>query len=547
MNLLEEEVKSQSQNQNNNIIKMAIAAIVVLVIIAIAVFSYSKYLQSKQFKFVLNSESKRITAGLFDFSEDELLISVSDFAGLVNYEFSKGQYKKYDEDINKCYVKNADEVAGLEVNSNSVYKMVLADNEYEYYKLKSKPKLINGKIYTTIEGISLLFNVQMKYSAESNKVIVQTLDTIVSKNYIANNTSTSNNNNGILEKDVLFSNKKALKYGYLLVKNADNEIGVYDLNTKNEIIGKKYTSVKFMESTKDFIVTTPENKQGIKSAIDNVELTPQYDEIKQLDVDNDLYIVKSNDKYGVINRKSGKYIIYAEYDSIGIDSENFEKDEIINPYILYDNCIPVKKIIETEDEDKRVNKKEEWTLFNKEGKKINQNTYDSLGYIKGTAKTSRGNNLLLIPDVEGIVVYKNSKYGLINSVGRELIPVSLKDIYSITNEGKNTYYMVYGNNNTTENILEYLDKKANSTNENNTNNTNSNSTNIVNNTTNNTVVNPSNNNTNNTTNNTTIKPSNNITNNTANNTVINQANNVTNNTVVKNNTSAGQINNQNTI
>lgn len=518
MNLLEEEVKKSSSNNNNGILKVAIIGIAVLTVLAIGIFTYIQSLKAKQFKFYIDGNPTKVTKDLFIFEDGDILISVNDFAGLVGYEFKKGKYKAYDEDKNKCHVfsKNREEVSGIEADSNSVYKIVLSDNTTEYFDLNSSIKLMNGKLYTNAEGINIIFNTIFAYDSEKNSVTATTLDKLVS-------TYATNKNNKFLESEEMsYSNKKALKYGYMLEKNNAEELGVRDLRTNDMIIESQYTALKFMESTKDFIITTPEKKQGIKSVSGGTSINPQYDEIKQLDVEYDLYIVKNNDKYGVVNRKSGKYIVYAEYDSIGVNTENFDREEISNQYMLYDNCIPVQKIIEKVGEDEKVTKVEQWTLFDKEGNKISQNNYDGLGFIKGTSKTSKGNNLLLIPEIEGIIVYKDSKYGIINSVGRQLIPASLKEVYSVTSEGKNSYYMVYGNKNTVENVLDFLDKVTNSDKDKDENNNNTNTE------TNNTV-------TNNVTTNNSVEKNNKV--NTATN------NNVASNNVTSNNTVNSRTNN----
>lgn len=56
----------------------------------------------------------------------------------------------------------------------------------------------------------------------------------------------------------------------------------------------------------------------------------------------------------------------------------------------------------------------------------------------------KGNNVLTIPEREGIIVYKDGLYGVINSSGRTLLPIQLKKIYVETNNGKITiiWYMV---------------------------------------------------------------------------------------------------------
>lgn len=97
------------------------------------------------------------------------------------------------------------------------------------------------------------------------------------------------------------------------------------------------------------------------------------------------------------------------------------------------------------------------------------------GYIEGTSKAAKGNNVLVIPEREGIIVYKDGLYGVINSSGRTLLPIQLKKVYVETNNGKNNYYMVYGDDNKTENILDYLNRTIGGTTSTNNN------TNVVNN------------------------------------------------------------------
>ena len=365
MNLIDNEEK-KSKEQSTKVLKIIIIAIVALVLILVAVLSYSMYLQSKQFKFLINDRNTSVTSNLFIFEDGEVYVSIKDMANLLGYEYNNGEYKKYDEDSNKCHVmdKTGYEVAGFEVNSEKVYKVIKEYEEYEYYILKTQVKSVNGKLYTTEEGIELAFNTKFIYNQEKNYISIYTLDEIVSKY------AKSLNNTVITSETMSFSNKKALKYGLILVQNSSGLYGV-DRDTGKSEIGTKYQEIRFMESTQDFIVTTPEKKQGIMSTTGGVSIEPQYDEIKQLDIDYNLYIIKIGEKYGVINRSKGaRYVIYPQYDGIGIDTDTFKNDNISNQYILFDNCIPVKQIGE--------NKVEKWTIFDKDGKNITNLSFDGL-------------------------------------------------------------------------------------------------------------------------------------------------------------------------
>lgn len=257
-----------------------------------------------------------------------------------------------------------------------MYKVVKEYDEHEDFTIKTKVKSINGKLYTTSEGIDLLFNTKFINDQEKNYMSVYTLDEIV------NRYASSLKNTVITSKEMTFANKKALKYGLILVQNAEGLYGVNSTENNESVIGTRYTEMRFLESTQDFIVTTKEKKQGIKSARGSTDIDPAYDEIKQLDTNYNLYIIKVGEKYGVINRTKGaKYVIYPQYDSIGIDTTNFENDEISNQYILFDNCIPVKQITDT--------KVDKWTIYDKDGKNITNTTYDGLRICGRNIKTSK--------------------------------------------------------------------------------------------------------------------------------------------------------------
>lgn len=377
MNLIDNEEK-KSKEQNTKLLKIIIIAIVVLVLILVAVLSYSMYLQSKQFRFLINDRKTSIPSDLLVYEDNTLYISIKDMASLLDFEYNNGEYKKFDEDVTKGYVedKTGFEAAGFEANSEKMYKVVKEYDEHEDFTIKTKVKSINGKFYTTSEGIDLLFNTKFINDQEKNYMSVYTLDEIV------NRYASSLKNTVITSKEMTFANKKALKYGLILVQNAEGLYGVNSTENNESVIGTRYTEMRFLESTQDFIVTTKEKKQGIKSARGSTDIDPAYDEIKQLDTNYNLYIIKVGEKYGVINRTKGaKYVIYPQYDSIGIDTTNFENDEISNQYILFDNCIPVKQITDT--------KVDKWTIYDKDGKNITNTTYDGLRICGRNIKTSK--------------------------------------------------------------------------------------------------------------------------------------------------------------
>lgn len=483
MNLIDNEV-NEKKVQTTKTIKIIGIVIIILIIIAIGLISFLAYEKSKEFKFLLDGNKQTLASDLFYFDDGgDVYISIKDLSNVlaknsIKAEFNNGSYKEYNEDQNECNVEQEYEVAGYTLNSEKMYKVILEDGSYEYFTLDKPVKSINGKLYTTQKGIEIGFNIVMNYDEKNNSINMYTLDTLV-ENY-----AKRLNNSVINSKNMSFLNKKALKYDMIIVSNANNEYGVQKISNGEMLLGTKYTNLRFLESTKDFIVTTPEQKQGIISTTKGKDIEPQYSEIKKLKEDLNLYLVKNDkDKYGVYDREKQRTVIYPEYDSIGVEIDQFKNENIENQYVLYDNCIPCKK------SDNGIYK---WELIDINGKKIIDQQFDGIGYIKGTSKNIKGDNLLLIPEIESIIVNQDSKYGIINSTGKLIVKINMQQIYAETTAGKNTYYMVF--NDQTFDVLETL-KKANinvtsntenttSTEENNTTVKNENNTNTTSNNTN---------------------------------------------------------------
>lgn len=425
-----------------------ILVLLLLVVIALVVLMY--YIQTTELKISIDTKSNTALKNVLVFEENKVYVPIRAFASYVGYNSGNGDYKQYAEDLTKCYVESDNEIASFSLGSNKIYKILLdGNNDYEYYEIDEPVKLINEQLYTTIEGAEIAFNISMSYNQEKNQVSIYTLP------YLVNYYTTKFQNAGIADDDADFSNQKALLYNMIIVKNANDNYGVQSLNGQ-EILGTKYSNIKFVQSTKEFIVTTLENKMGIMSYDAKTKISPEYDQIKQIDKDNGLYLVTNNNKQGVVN-SNGSIVLYLEYDQIGIDVTKYASNKIKNQYLLYNKCIPAKK-------------NGAWELFDKTGKKIVNDIYSDLGCSVGTGNTENkgSNSVLIIPQYEGIVVNKNNVYGLISSDGKALLPISLQSIYSITSEGEETYYMIY--NNQSMNVIDYIKKWV--IKENNTNNGN---------------------------------------------------------------------------
>ena len=513
MNLIDNEIEEKKQG-NTTIIKIIVASIVILAIIGIVLYVFLNKAKSNQFKFYLNNTRTAYNNGLFIYKNgqsynyvddnttgnDEILISIHEMSNIMSktgqYEFKQGAYDKFNESVEDCYIETDNETVIFSADTTKVQKLI--DEKFEYYTLKSPVKKIQNELYTTIEGIELAFNVKIsKKVTEKNKlniINVETLDAL-GERYKA-----KLNNPDFDFSKLSFANKKAIKYGYAVIKNSKNEYGVQKISSNSSnneiIIGMKYSDIKFIESSQDFIVTTPDKKKGIKSMIASTkDIDTQYVNIELMSNQKELYLVETDDgKKGVYSRTrtSNKNIIYPEYDDIGVNLQIFSNDSIENKYILYENCIPCMKKIN--------NDKSEWYLFDINGNRLTSQTYDSIGYIEGTTSNSKTKNLLLIPQIEGIVVGKNNLYGIIKSTGTQLLPIQVNKIYSESITGEITYYAEYSGNRynilklpsvmkNASNSQQNQEQSENKQNDNNTNNNTVDNKNAQSNTTNNNTSN----------------------------------------------------------
>lgn len=446
--------------------------LVLLLFICIGLIAFMYYWQSIQLKITIDGKTSSNLENILLIQNGQVYVPIRAFAEFVGYESYSGDYKQYAEDNTKCYVQCTNEIASFTMNSDKIYKLLTKGNDYEYFTINEPVKMINGVLYTTKEGAERAFNLIFDYSQEQNRITIYTLP------YLVTQYAAQFEDSAIAGDGTNFSNQKALLDDRLIVKNTDNYYGVSDLSG-NEVLGTKYTSIQYVESTREFIVTTAEGKMGIMSYDATTKISPDYDQIKQIDKDAGLYLVTNSNKQGVIN-DSGSIIVYLEYDQIGVDASRFNSNNIKNQYLLYDNCIPVKK-------------GNLWGIFDKTGRQILPIEYEDLGCSAGagTSTTQTTNNILLIPDYKGIVVKKDNLYGIKDFTGKELIPIALKTVYSTTSAGEETYYMIY--NDQVMNVITYIKTYVIKDN-NEPSNNNLNTNNVDNSVTNNTITNESTNN-----------------------------------------------------
>ncbi len=466
---------NRPKGHNNTIIIGIIVAIVVTLAIICVIMVVIKDIQpvDQTLKVYIDGQQTQMDTSTFLIENNKMYVSVKGIASFVGYEAHSGEYKIEAEDTNKVFVENKQETASMFLNSTIISKIEPnASDEYKNYTMSEPARNVKGDIYVISDGIEIACNIKIKYDSASNSVEIQTLS------YIFDSYNTAVQKLGFVGVNDNFENKKALLYDRIVVENSDGKYGVID-NSGAEVIGTRYAYIQFDEYNKEFTITNAYNKVGIDYINGETKINVNYDEIKSINKANALYLVKSNEKYGVIDGNE-RIIIHIEYDDIGIDispytiqnnnktdttdnnnnnyynnnnnyynNNNNDDDEqekdIVKQYVFFNSLIPVKQ-------------NNMWGFFNLSGSKVSDLKYTDIGCKAKPIEKDKNNNnkteeeetitkttanILVIDEYELIVVELNNKFGLINTSAQELFKPESDDMYSITDAGIKSYYMLY--------------------------------------------------------------------------------------------------------
>ena len=116
---------------------------------------------------------------------------------------------------------------------------------------------------------------------------------------------------------------------------------------------------------------------------------------------------------------------------------------------MLDNCIPVQR-------------NGKWGLIDINGNEILPMEYDGFGCDADTHTDSRNADVIIIPELNGIVVEQDQvngntrtkKYGIVTSDGKLFFEIVLDSIYSLTEQEVTTYYATFQDQ--TINLIEYV-------------------------------------------------------------------------------------------
>ena len=293
------------------------------------------------------------------------------------------------------------------------------------------------------------YNVLISYDEKKKLFTIYTLDNLIKKQSDKlNKKSFGNYGKLVYEKNDL-NNNKSIFEDVLIVRTTNNKYGLLTGNLEKFILEPKYDNIDYFPNSKTFSVES-NGKVGLFDKDGTRKIALIYDSIISMGKNTNLYVVKSNNLYGVIDinkSENDNIIIYPQYDKIGINVSSFAYNGVKNGYILLDELIPVKQ-------------GKYWALYNKNGKQVS----DGFKYTNiGCNKVKSGKNiyaLLQIPELKTLVVSDQSdKYGFVDINGNDnIVSFILDQVYIKTSEGEDSYWMSIINNGeeNERNVFDYL-------------------------------------------------------------------------------------------
>ena len=302
----EELFKEEKKKVKRNGI-IIISCIVVAIFLIIGIVLAMSYFQSMQLGISVDGVSVPIVEGktvIYDESQN-MFINIQEVATKVpGYSYLNGKYGENSENTEEGVVQSQNEAVQFSMNENKIEKILInedtEDTEYGYMYLKYPIKYQNGTLYAYVEDLKTLFNAKVEYNKETNKVKLTSTETLYTS---YQNVIQTLGNLGYTSVESSFVNKKALASDLIVAKKDSGGYGILRPDG-TEVSGPRYTSIKYLETTEEFLVES-NGKYGIISNLGQSKVPMNYEDIKLLDKDSGLYIVKNSDRYGVINKENG--------------------------------------------------------------------------------------------------------------------------------------------------------------------------------------------------------------------------------------------------
>ncbi len=446
MNLYDEDQMKKENNKDSKLNTIIIISMILVTIIIISIVCAIYYLKNNTIELTMNIDgvaNKNLQSILkIETKEDgnvSIYAPIKKFAEVIlGHSVFDGEYNSPTQDKNICNTVGKQEVAVFYLDSNIIGKKDLTVNnsEFEFYDINEKIFEKDGVLYAYETGLEKAFNMSINYDKKRKALNIYTIDS-----YVKDATQIVSNNQLLKQKETVvdsevFSNAKAILDNKIVIisnEGGSKKYGVINYDDLNVVLDSKYEAITYLPEKKSFLVKM-NNKIGIMDSDGKKIINVKYDQLQLIDRNKELYLAKKDGLYGIINTENknneneDKEIIHFDYTQIGINANNYPKNNVSTGYIIFDKLIPVKR-------------GDKWGLLDKDGNVKTGLIYDNIGSI-----SSKGDNLLIIPEYNYIVVKKQDGYNLVNENGEEIFNRSFADMYMETYSGEVKYYIVSDDN-----------------------------------------------------------------------------------------------------
>ncbi len=468
-NSYNQEIESRDRKRRAVMLSIILCGVfIALLFVMIIIISYQDSITEKFY--IDGVQIKSFNNSMYTQIDGVTYVDVRTLSSALGYTYTKGEYKKYNENEDSCYLQSDYEIVTLSAGNDSYDKYIeitapspkiaeipiVVNNKGGYsetYKLQNEIVYQNGKIYVPLDSLQKMFNINISWKEYRKKIYTLA-------NRVANAKATIGKY-GYTEMSGDYENLRAIIDGLVIVADtqaSSKYYGVFSFGNENqkagEILSRKYDNITYAQNVGEFYITVENGTMGLLNSEGGtiIDSSSGYEEISLLDDDgeNQLYLVKKGKEYGVVSR-TGEVLVHPENDEIGLKNEyvsSFSLEKIRNPKVLFDACIPVKK-------------DGKYGLVNKDGEQKLNLSYEGFGYKTTATSSTSGNeqSVLLIPPsvgIKGIVVNYDDLYGIFDVTTQKLIlPCVYSKIYAITRNGKTTYYIEY--NGASVELKDYLE------------------------------------------------------------------------------------------
>ena len=319
--------KKQKSNAQKIVLFLLIFSIFALLMTIVMMSAISGKGTKKELTISIDGTDVKMEQGLLTTDEKGTnYISIQKISKLIGFNYVAGEYKKYSDDITKCYLEDTNGIIQFETNSNKIYKINPRINlDYEEYELKNIIINQNNLLYVALEDVNVALNTIFLYSEVDNKIVLKTLNSIQEEQKQVLSEKT---NGDLIQVSDDFNNKKALAYNMLVASNENGKWGVVDTTNYNKVKQNQYSTIEFIESAGVFIVSD-NNKYGIiKPKKEEPIVQLNYEEIRVINNKPLHYAVKMGNVYVVVNEE-GKAIINDRYDSFGCNTNSAVEESVL--------------------------------------------------------------------------------------------------------------------------------------------------------------------------------------------------------------------------